>query len=317
LIDGLKTCALDRPGTRNDVGAEMDKGRRMFSALHNTEVHMTFLRKILTGAVAALAFAATLGAAQAQQSKVDEIRNRGVLRIAGILNEDPYFSKDQRTGEWRGFVVEMGRDMAEVLGVKLEVVESSWANSILDVQSGKVDLAFALTALPTRALSVHFSAPTYYNSFVIISPKPEMRGKTWADLNDPSVTIAVDLGSAQDQITKAYLPKANILRFKTRDEAVLAMTTGKADAVINTVLNGMVMRAKNAALGQVYVPEPILSSPSVIGMNYDTDEVWKKFVSAWADYNRRVGNNQTWILMGLEPFGVSLDDLPEGFDING
>lgn len=278
-----------------------------------------FLKKFAAGmTAAALALAATLGAAQAQQkSTVDEIRDRGVLRIAGILNEDPYFSKDPRTGEWRGFVVEMGKNMAEELGVKLEVVESSWSNSILDVQSGKVDLAFALTALPKRALAVHFSAPTYYNSFTIISPKPELAGKTWAELNDPAYTIAVDLGSSQDQITKAYLPKANILRFKTRDEAVLAVATGKADAIINTVFNSMVMTKKNTAIGKVYVPQPILSSPSVVGMNQNSDEVWRGFVSAWADYNRRVGNNQTWILMGLEPFGIGLEDLPDGFDING
>ncbi|GGE21826.1 amino acid ABC transporter substrate-binding protein, PAAT family [Gemmobacter megaterium] len=278
-----------------------------------------FLKSLAAGmTAAALALAATFGVAQAQQkSTVDEIRDRGVLRIAGILNEDPYFSKDPRTGEWRGFVVEMGKNMAEELGVKLEVVESSWSNSILDVQSGKVDLAFALTALPKRALAVHFSAPTYYNSFTIISPKAELASKTWAELNDPAYTIAVDLGSSQDQITRAYLPKANILRFKTRDEAVLAVATGKADAIINTVFNSMVMTKKNAAIGKVYVPQPILSSPSVVGMNQNADDVWRGFVSAWADYNRRVGNNQTWILMGLEPFGIGLDDLPEGFDING
>lgn len=278
---------------------------------------MRIIRRILTGLAAAATVAVSLTAAEAQEAKVDQIRAHGTLRMAGILNEDPYFSKDPRTGEWRGFAVEMGRDMAKTLGVELEVVESSWANSILDVQSGKVDLAFALTALPARALAVHFSSPTYYNSFVIITPKDELKGKTWAQLNDPAITIAVDLGSAQDQITKAYLPKANILRFKTRDEAVLALTTGKADAVINTVLNGMVMTKKNAALGSVVVPQPVLSSPSVIGLNYGSDEIWKKFVSGWADYNRRVGNNQTWILKGLEPFGVTLDDLPEGFDVNG
>lgn len=279
---------------------------------------MTIIKRLTSGlAVAAVALAASFGAVQAQSTTIDEIHARGTLRIAGILNEDPYFSKDPRTGEWRGFVVEMGKDMANELGVELEVVESSWANSILDVQSGKVDLAFALTALPKRALAVSFSSPTYYNSFVIISPKPELGGKTWAELNDPAYTIAVDLGSSQDQITKAYLPKANILRFKTRDEAVLAVATGKADAIINTVFNGMVMTKKNAAVGAVYVPTPILSSPSVVGINYNADEVFKSFVSAWADYNRRVGNNQTWILKGLEPFDINLDDLPAGFDING
>ncbi len=274
------------------------------------------LKKTLKSLVLALGCLAATVTATAQTSKIDEIRQRGTLRMAGILNEDPYFSKDPRTGEWRGFAVEMARDIAENIGVKLEVVESSWANSILDVQSGKVDLALALTALPKRAMSVHFSSPTYYNSFVIISPKPAMQNKSWAQLNDPSVTIAVDLGSAQDQITKQVLPKAKILRFKTRDEAVIALTSGKADAVINTVLNGMIMTKKNAALGKVYVPQPLLSSPSVIGLNHKTDDTWKQFVSAWADYNRRVGNNQTWIIKGLEPFGVSLDDLPDGFSFN-
>lgn len=279
---------------------------------------MSLIRKLAFTAAIALGLGAAAAAqAQAEGGTVKEIRDRGVLRVAGILGEDPYFSKDPRTSEWRGFVIEMGKNMADELGVKLEMVESSWANSILDVQSGKVDLAFALTALPKRALAVHFSDPTYYNSFVIISPKAELGSKTWAELNDPSITIAVDLGSAQDQITKAYLPNANILRFKTRDEAVIAVATGKADAIINTVFNGMVMTKKNAAIGQVFVPQPILSSPSVIGINYNADETFKKFVSAWADYNRRVGNNQTWILKGLEPFGVTLQDLPEGFDING
>jgi polar amino acid transport system substrate-binding protein len=276
---------------------------------------MKIFRTIKTVILAVLC-ASVLVPAMAQTSKVDEIRARGTLRMAGILNEDPYFSKDPRTGEWRGFAVEMARNIAADIGVKLEVVESSWANSILDVQSGKVDLALALTALPKRALAVHFTSPTYYNSFVIISPKASMKDKSWAQLNDPSVTIAVDLGSAQDQITKQMLPKAKILRFKTRDEAVIALTSGKADAVINTVLNGMVMTKKNAALGKVYVPQPLLSSPSVIGLNYKTDDTWKQFVSAWADYNRRVGNNQTWILKGLEPFGITLDDLPEGFSFN-
>jgi len=278
---------------------------------------MKFATKLTNALIAAAIVMGTAFSATAADSKLDEIRKRGTLKMAGILNEDPYFSKDPRSGEWRGFAVEMARDIAKTIGVELEVVESSWGNSILDVQSGKVDLALALTALPKRAMSIHFSSPTYYNSFVIISPKDKLAGKSWAELNDAGNTFAVDLGSAQDNITKQYLPNAKILRFKSRDEAIIAVATGKADALVNTVLNGMVMTKKNAALGKVHVPQPILSSPSVIGLNYNTDATWKKFVSAWADYNRRVGNNQTWIVNGLAPFGISLEDLPEGFDIGG
>lgn len=275
---------------------------------------MKILKTILAGAAIALGLIS--GAAQAQ-STVDEIKARGVLRVPGILNEVPYFSKDPRTGEWKGFVIDMAGDIAKTLDVKLEVVESSWANAILDVQSGKVDMAFAVTATPTRALSVWFSEPTYFNSFVLVSAKAEMEGKTWAELNDPQYTFAVDLGSAQDLIATQYLPKANMLRFKTRDEAIVAVATGKAEGLVNTMLNGLVMTKKTADLGKVMVPTPVLSTPSVVAVNYGADEVWKSFVSGWAAYNRRIGNNQTWIVKSLEPFGITLDDMPEGFGFGG
>lgn len=274
---------------------------------------MNFLAKLC--GIAAMALAA--GTAAASAGTIDDIRARGVLRIPAILNEVPYFNKDPRTGEWQGFVIDMASDIAKTLDVKLEVVESSWSNAILDVQSGKVDMAFAVTATPVRAMSVSFSNPTYYNSFIIVSAKDELTGKTWQDLNDPKYTFAVDMGSAQDLITQQYLPNANILRFKTRDEAIIAVTTGKADGLVNTMLNGLVISKKAPAVGTVKVPVPVLSTPSVIALNYGTDETFKSFVSAWAEYNRRIGNNQTWIVKSLEPFGITLTDMPEGFGFGG
>lgn len=267
-------------------------------------------------------FAASLGLAAFQspvqaQDSIESVRSRGVLRIPGIINEDPYFNKDPRTGEWRGFAIEMARDIAKTLGVKLEVVESSWPNSILDVQSGKVDLALGVTATPQRAMSVAFSAPTYFNSFVIVSPKPELSKLSWAELNDAKYTFAVDLGSSQDLIAQQYLPKAKMLRFKTRDEAIVAVVTGKADGLVNTMLNGLVMTKKANGIGKVMVPSPVLSTPSVVALNWKGDEKWRSFISAWAEYNRRIGNNQTWIVNSLAPFGITLDDMPEGFGFGG
>lgn len=275
---------------------------------------MNLLSRLCGAAVMALAL---FTGNSASAGSIDDIRSRGVLRIPAILNETPYFTKDPRTGEWQGFVIDMADDIAKTLDVKLEVVESSWANAILDVQSGKVDMAFAVTATPSRALSVSFSDPTYYNSFVLITSKDELKGKSWSELNDPKYTFAVDLGSAQDLITQQYLPKANVLRFKTRDEAIVAVATGKADALVNTMLNGLVISKKAATIGTVQVPTPVLSTPSVIAVNYGADETFRSFVSAWAEYNRRIGNNQTWIVKSLEPFGITLNDIPEGFGFGG
>lgn len=275
---------------------------------------MNMMSKICSAAALVLS---TLCAANASAGTLEDIRSRGVLRIPAILNEVPYFNKDVRTGEWQGFVIDMANDIAKTLDVKLEVVESSWANAILDVQSGKVDMAFAVTATPARAMSISFSDPTYYNSFVLVSANEEIDGKSWRELNDPKYTFAVDMGSAQDLITQQYLPNANILRFKTRDEAIVAVSTGKADGLVNTMLNGLVIAKKASNIGSVKVPTPVLSTPSVIAVNYAGDETFKSFVSAWAEYNRRIGNNQTWILKSLEPFGITLTDMPPGFGFGG
>ena len=83
------------------------------------------MKKIISAIFAAgLGLAAFQSPVQAQDS-IEAVRSRGVLRIPGIINEDPYFNKDPRTGEWRGFAIEMARDIAKTLGVKLEVVELS------------------------------------------------------------------------------------------------------------------------------------------------------------------------------------------------
>ncbi|MGF6178162.1 hypothetical protein [Ensifer sp. 4252] len=74
---------------------------------------------------------------------------------------------------------------------------------------------------------------------------------------------------------------------------------------------------KAPAVGSVKVPTPVLATPSVIALNYGSDETFKSFVSAWGEYNRRIGNNQTWIVKSLEPFGITLEDMPVGFGFGG
>lgn len=83
------------------------------------------------------------------------------------------------------------------------------------------------------------------------------------------------------------------------------------------MLNGLVIAKKAPTIGAVQVPTPVLSTPSVIALNYGGDETFKSFVSAWAEYNRRIGNNQTWILKSLETFDITLEDMPVGFGFGG
>lgn len=259
------------------------------------------------------ASAAGLGTIQAQQaetSTLERIKRTGVLRSAVIVGQEPYFHKNLATGQWSGACVEMANDIASKLSAKVELVESTWGNVILDLQSNKIDVAFAMQPTPERSLAVDFSTPIFYHTFTTVTRKGFPRPRTWEDLSKPEVKIAVDLGSSHEFIARRYAPKANILAFKTRDEAVLAVATGRADCTVVLTILALATLKKNPALGELVVPAPVLTLPSNIMIRYDGDKRFRDFLSAWADYNRAMGQSREWLLKGFAALGITAQDIP-------
>jgi polar amino acid transport system substrate-binding protein len=110
-----------------------------------------------------MAVAATLPARAAElapESSFERIRRTGLLRISALPGEAPFFHKDLTTGEWSGASMRMARSIAETMGVRLDYVKGTYASSVLDLQTNKVDLAFALQPTPARALAIVLPART-------------------------------------------------------------------------------------------------------------------------------------------------------------
>src|SRR5690606_1400672 len=155
-----------------------------------------------------------------------------------------------------------------------------------DLQSNKIDLAFAVNPTPERALMVDFATPILVHSFTAVTRKGFPKPETWNDLNKPEVRIAVDMGSSHELIARRYAPRANILAFKSRDEAVLAVATGRADCNVVLAILAVPMLKKNPALAEIAFPQPILTLPTNIAVRQESDKRWRDILSVWADYNR-------------------------------
>ena len=259
---------------------------------------------------AAMAAASSSAKADAPTSTLDRIKKNGVLRVAVIVGQEPYFHKDLATGTWSGACIDMANDIAAKLGAKVETLESTWGNQILDLQADKVDLAFAVNPTPERALVIDFSTPILVHSFTVITKKGFAKPQTWAELNKPEVKIAVDIGSTHETITHRYCPKATILGFKNRDEAILAVATGRADCNVSLAVLSVSTLKKNPNLGDLAIPRPLLTLPTNMGIRAESDRRYKDFLSAWADYNRAMGQTREWMLKGFEAVGLAADDLP-------
>lgn len=267
---------------------------------------------LTTVALAGAAIAAT-GSAKADTaptSTLERIKKSGVLRVAVIAGQDPYFRKDLNTNQWSGACIDMANDIAAKLGAKVETLESTWGNQILDLQADKIDLAFAVNPTPERSLVIDFSTPILVHSFTVITKKGFAKPQSWAEINKAEVKIAVDIGSTHETIARRYCPKATILGFKERNEAILAVATGRADCNISLAVLSVATLKKNPTLGELAVPRPLLTLPTNMGIRAESDRRTKDFLSAWADYNRSLGQTREWMLKGFEAVGLSAEDIP-------
>ena len=246
----------------------------------------------------------------AAETTFDRVRRTKVLRIAALPGELPYFQKDLATDEWSGACISMARDIAKVFDAKLAYIESTYGNSVLDLQSNKIDLAFALNPTPARALSIAFTRPMIIQPFGCLA-KHGLAPKTWSDLNKPDLTIVFDIGSLHETAARRYCPKAHLVGFQTRDQCTLALQSGRADAQIQAALLGLATVGKNPSLGPYYLlTDPSVALPSCMGVQWEPDTRFREVINAWIDMNRGTGQIREWLLQGLAKFGVTPDQVP-------
>ena len=277
-----------------------------------TETPALSRRSLAAAAMAlpVLAVAGTARADNAAESTFDRVRRTKVLRIAVLPGAAPYFQKDLAAGTWSGACMSMANDIAKVFDAKLEFLESTYGNSVLDLQSNKIDLAFALNPTPARALSIGFTHPMIIHPFGCVAKKGFEPVK-WEDLNKPDVKIVFDLGSLHETAARRYCPKAQLTGFKTTDECTLALQSGRADAHILAAILGLAAVGKNPALGTYrLLGEPTVALPSCLGVQREPDTKFKEVIDAWLDMNRGNGQIREWLLEGLASFGVSRDQVP-------
>lgn len=230
------------------------------------------------------------------------------LRVAGLIAEEPYSYRDSASGRWGGICLTMARNLAEELGVEITVVESNWADLLVDVHTGKVDLCY-LSPTAQRGMFVDFATALFYDTYAIVARKGF--GPTgWAEINVPETLVAADTGSAREDAARRLVGNAAITGFKTRDEAIAAIQSGRADCFVTTVFFALTALKRNPQLGDLIVPTPHLRAAVCPGIPYDDDRRFRGVVGAWLEDNRGLGRIQEWIAADLAKFGIEPGDLP-------
>lgn len=270
-------------------------------------------RRTLAIGAAALPAGFFINSAQAQttgQSTFERVTKNKQLRMGVVSGSPPYFKKDLASGEWTGAAVEMAKGIAAIWGAEVVYVETTFGNSVLDLQSNKIDIAFALNPTPQRALSIGFTRPYIVAPFGCLA-KQGFAPKTWDDLNKPDVRIVFDVGSLHETCARRFTPKAQLTGYKSIDECVLALQSGRADAEILAATIGLSTVGKNPGLGPYHLLDtPVVSLPSNYGVQREPDIRFVEVVNAWIDFNRGIGTIREMMIAGFGLNGVTPEQVP-------
>lgn len=129
-----------------------------------------------------------------------------------------------------GFDIELGKAIADELGVELEIVDMSFDGLLPALSTGKVDFLPGLAYSEERAENASFTNP-YHKSVQVILMRSDNVDSVKEDSDLSGMTIGVLKGAVQAKTFPAHYPKAEVSELGKISDLVASLQSGRIDGV--------------------------------------------------------------------------------------
>ena len=187
-------------------------------------------------------------AADTTSSKLDQIKANGKLLVGTEAQYAPYEFKDL-DANFAGCDMWLAQQIADSLGVELEVVDMSFDGIIPAVKSGQVDIGIAaFTKTPERAEEIDFS-DLYEKSAQLLIVKAGN-----ADLYSTKEALAgqkvgAQKGTIQSQLIQSALPDSELFELEKYPALALEVQNGNiAGLVVDQAVGESLIATSNGGL---------------------------------------------------------------------
>ncbi len=166
----------------------------------------------------------------AEKTDLDYIKEKGTL-IVGMTDFAPM--DYQENGEWTGFDAEVGKLVAEDLGVEIVFVEIEWDNKIFELENKSIDVVWnGMTLTDEVKAAMETSNPYCNNAQVVVMKKDRLEGMTAEGLKE--LRFAVEAGSAGQEAAEDN--GFDFVAVSTQADTLLEVRAGTSDASIIDLL---------------------------------------------------------------------------------
>jgi cystine transport system substrate-binding protein len=167
------------------------------------------------------------------QSALDQVKQAGALRIGTEGTYAPFTFHDS-TGALVGFDVEIGRAIAEHLGVEAQFVEGPWDGLIAGVDANRYDVVINQVGITEeRQAKYDFSEPYIASKAALVVRGDNIDITSFESLGGK--TSAQSLTSNFGKLAQSY--GAELVGTEGFDQSIALVLQGRADATINDSLS--------------------------------------------------------------------------------
>lgn len=218
---------------------------------------------------------------ETQASRLDDIREAGVLKVCTTGDYRPFTYKDPKTGKYTGLDVEMARDLAKRLEVDAEFVDTTWKDLMPDFLDS-CDLAVGGVSISLdRAERAAFSTATLDEGKTPITKCENVdKYDTISKINQPGVRSITPIGGTNQKFAEEHYPRGKIIEFDDNNSIFDEIIDGNADVMTTDASETRWVANKHPELCAVHPDKPFNYSQKAY-MLPRGDTAFKEYVDAW------------------------------------
>jgi cyclohexadienyl dehydratase len=248
--------------------------------------------RTLAGLVAAFLMSFVALAQQpATASRLDDIIQRGTIRVGTTGDYMPFTSLDKATQKYSGFDIDMAQALAKALGVKVDYVQTTWPQLMEDFEADRFDIAMGgISVTLDRQKKGYFSMPIMREGKTPIARCADVaKYETLADIDKKGTRLIVNPGGTNERFARAHFKEVEIDVHQDNTTIFDEIAKGHADLMITDASETRYQQKQHqGSLCAIHPDKPFDFSEKAYWLQRDV--ALKDFIDQWLHISMEDGS---------------------------
>ncbi|MBT2687726.1 transporter substrate-binding domain-containing protein [Bacillus sp. ISL-47] len=221
---------------------------------------------------------------KAEASQLDEIIERGYIRVGMTGDYKPFTYLDPETNEFEGYDVDAAKELARDLGVEVRFVTTTWPNMMKDLHADKFDIAVGGVTRNTSRQKTAYVSQGYlsFGKVPLIRAEDKDKYLSIEDINKPSVRIGVNPGGTNEVFVRQYLNNADVTVVENNLDIPGLVADGTYDVMITDTVEAILYAKEDSRLYAALTDDPFTNNEKGY-MIPRGDFIYASYLEMWMD----------------------------------